>query len=121
MTLVQPGKSFAIVENTSSARKTPTQFTISPEQRFFGADSIIQGGRFASQTYTNVIDLLGKQMDFVPGWKDDKFIMTEIKEDERGLPGWVVAKEDGEDILYTEEVLAVLMKLGRNYAEKQAD
>jgi molecular chaperone DnaK (HSP70) len=41
ITLVKPGQPFAIVENTSTQRKTHNMFTITEETRLFGADSFL--------------------------------------------------------------------------------
>lgn len=45
-------------------------------------------------------------------------IMTEITHDDRGLPGWVFNFEDGQEIMYTEETIAVLLRHGKAFAEK---
>jgi molecular chaperone DnaK (HSP70) len=68
------------------------------------------------------MDLMGHQMtsEEVADWKQANFVMSEIKEDERGLPGWVVKNKEEEEILYTEEVLAMLFRHGKKFAEKQA-
>ena len=51
--------------------------------------------------------------------------MNEIQPDDRGLVGWKVHKKakDGdstEEIMYTEELLAMLLKYGKQLSEKQA-
>ena len=50
-TLVQPGKTFQIVENTASKRKTETMITLGNEQRDYGADSFIASGKFPETTF----------------------------------------------------------------------
>lgn len=57
ITLVQPGNPFQIVENTTSKRKTHSQFTITNEQRLFGADSFIGTSRFYKTTFSDVASL----------------------------------------------------------------
>jgi molecular chaperone DnaK (HSP70) len=51
--------------------------------------------------------------------------LNEIEPDDRGLVAWKVHKkakegEVDEDILYTEELLAMLLKYGKQLSEKQA-
>lgn len=51
--------------------------------------------------------------------------MNEIQADERGLIGWKLQKkgkdgESTEEIMYTEELIAMLLKYGRQLSEKQA-
>jgi hypoxia up-regulated 1 len=50
-TLVQPGKTFQIVENTASKRKTEAMITIGDEQRDYGADSFISSGKYPETTF----------------------------------------------------------------------
>jgi molecular chaperone DnaK (HSP70) len=50
-TLVQPGKTFQIVENTASKRKTETMITLGSEQRDYGADSFIASGKYPETTF----------------------------------------------------------------------
>ena len=50
-TLVQPGKTFQIVENTASKRKTEAMITLGNDQRDYGADSFIASGKFPETTF----------------------------------------------------------------------
>jgi hypoxia up-regulated 1 len=53
-TLVQPGKTFQIVENSASKRKTETMITFGNEQRDYGADSFIASGKFPEATFSEL-------------------------------------------------------------------
>ena len=55
-----------------------------------------------------------------------EFIFTPFAVDERGLVGWEYThkSKDGElekDVLYTEELVSMILKYGRTLAEKQAN
>ena len=58
--------------------------------------------------------------------KKQEFILNEFAADERGLVGWKITSkkaaegENPEEILYTEELTAMLLKFGRQLSEKQA-
>lgn len=58
-TLVRPGKKFAIVENTASKRKTETMVTLGKENRLFGADSLLESGKYPLSTFGDVFRLFG--------------------------------------------------------------
>ena len=45
-TLVKPGQSFAIVENTASKRKTEAMLSLGQENRLFGADSMLEMSKY---------------------------------------------------------------------------
>lgn len=62
-TLVQPGKTFQIVENTASKRKTESMITIGNEQRDYGADSFIASGKFPETTFAEIHRTFGEKYD----------------------------------------------------------
>ena len=45
--------------------------------------------------------------------KEEYYIYNDMVEDERGQIGWVVKKKDTSDMLYTEEIIAMLLKFGK--------
>lgn len=46
-------------------------------------------------------------------------MFADVKVDDRGLPGWVAGqKEDQDEILYTEEILAMIFAHGKFLADK---
>jgi len=121
---VKPGQPFAIVENPSSKRKTETQFTITEDNRVFGPDSLIQGNRFPKTTFSDMMAHLGhvfseEEVEFL---KKEKFVTNELVPDSRGYIGWKVTKkgEEEAEILYTEELIAMLLKYGKQLAETQS-
>ena len=87
ITLVQPGKPFTIVENTTSNRKTQSQFTIAKENRLFGKDSFVGTSRFPKTTFADVCRQLAVPFseEMVQTLKLEKFVMNDFVEDERGL------------------------------------
>lgn len=58
-TLVRPGKKFAIVENTASKRKTEAMVTLGNENRLFGADSLMDSGKYPLSTFGEVFRTFG--------------------------------------------------------------
>ena len=131
ITLVQPGNPFQIVENTTSKRKTESQFTITKEQRLFGADSFIGNSRFPKTTFADVTSLfaLPYSAETVEALGLEKFILNDFVEDERGLVAvqtFTIDKKElkeDEDAMTTymsEELAAMILAYGRELSEKQA-
>jgi hypothetical protein len=58
-TLVRPGKKFAIVENTASKRKTEAMVTLGNENRLFGADSLMDSGKYPVSTFGELLRTFG--------------------------------------------------------------
>jgi molecular chaperone DnaK (HSP70) len=48
-----PGKTFQIVENVTSARKTENMMTVTPEQRLFSKDSFNGMARYPTTTFSH--------------------------------------------------------------------
>lgn len=127
ITLVKPGQPFAIVENTATKRKTETMVTITEDERVFGADSFIEQTKFPKETYSQLHRFIGKEWDqeFIQKMKSQRFLVNEFVEDDRGLIGWKMIRkyENGtkeDQIVYTEELVAQLLKYGRKLSEIQA-
>ena len=64
-------------------------------------------------------------LDFIQNESKLKFIMNEIVEDDRGLIGWKVHMnpkdtEEEPEILYTEELVAMILKYGKKLSEISA-
>jgi len=51
ITLVKPGQPFAIVENTSSGRKTHSSVTLTNDIRLFGPDSFMESSKYPASTF----------------------------------------------------------------------
>ena len=102
--------------------------TITDEGRLYGADSFIEQTKYPKATFGHLQRYLGEPYsdELIEQLKKDRFVLNEIESDDRGLIGWKVhkkAKEEDdttEDILYTEELLAMILKLGKQFSEKQA-
>lgn len=131
ITLVQPGKPFQIVENTTSNRKTQSQFTLAKENRLFGADSFIATSRFPKTTFADVCTQFAMPYseETAQSLKLDKFILNEFVEDERGLIAVqtfsldkkeLKENENAKTTYMTEELAAMILAYGRELAEKQA-
>ena len=131
ITLVQPGKPFTIVENTTSKRKTESQFTVAKEIRLFGKDSAIGTSRFPKTTFADVCRQFAVPFseELAEKLKLERFIMNDFVEDERGLMAvqtFSIDKkelkedEDAKTTYFTEELAAMVLAYGRELAEKTA-
>ena len=115
-TLVQPGKTFQIVENTASKRKTEAMITLGNEQRDYGADSFIASGKFPETTFAELQRTFGDKFDSeaMEKFKEQRFITNNIAADERGYVAWKVSRapygdeESVQEILYSEEIVGML-------------
>jgi molecular chaperone DnaK (HSP70) len=128
-TLVKPGSPFSIVENTASKRKTETMLTIGKEQRSFGADSLLDSGKYPKETFQEVQRLFGQKYDtdFLKTLQDHYFLTNELVTDQRNQVAWKITKPaSGDDaaedqIIYSEEVVGMLLGYVRMLAEIQAE
>jgi molecular chaperone DnaK (HSP70) len=115
ITLVKPGQPFAIVENTATKRKTETMLTLPNEEgRIFGADSFMEQSKYPLTSFHSLHRFVGRKADDpeLPAILKDRYIMTELVEDDRGLVGWKVSRkmwsngsEPVQEIIYTEELI----------------
>jgi hypothetical protein len=99
--------------------------TITDESRLYGADSFIEQTKYPKSTFSHLQKYLGEQYseELVEDLRKNHFVTNEIEPDERGLIGWKVHKKnkDGEkqeEILYTEELIAMLLKYGKMLSER---
>lgn len=53
-------------------------------------------------------------------WKTANFVFARTALDDRGLPGWIFKQAEEDQILYTEEILAMIFSHGRQLAIKQS-
>jgi hypoxia up-regulated 1 len=132
ITVVQPGKQFEIVENETSLRKTQSQFTVTPEQRLFGKDSFTGNSRYPKQTFADLMQYFGMEYDAqeMERVRLEEFVLNDFVADDRGLVAMqsfaIGDKKSTDDepvestTFYTEELVATLLKYGRNLAEKTA-
>ena len=127
-TLVKPGQPFSIVENTASKRKTETMITIGVDNRLYGADSFLESAKYPKTTFSEIQRVFGQKFDadLVAKFKEERYVTNEFVSDERGYVGWKVTRpalgdeEAEEQILYNEEVMAMLLGYVKMLAEKQA-
>lgn len=105
-TLVRPGKKFAIVENTASKRKTESMVTLGKENRLFGADSLMDSGKYPLSTFGEVLRTFGQKFDSdeIQKLKEHRMVTNEFVANERGLTAWKVEDE----VLESEEITAML-------------
>ncbi len=130
ITLVKPGQPFSIVENTATKRKTETMLTLNPDDaRIMGADSYMEQSKYPKTSFHSLHRFVGVSMEdpSVPKIIQDRYVMNEIRADERGFVGWLIKRKlynNGsdpiEEIAYTEELIGHLLKLGKQMSEKQA-
>jgi len=90
ITLVVPGKTFTIVENVTSARKTNSQMTINNEQRLFSTDSFNGQARYPVTTFSGLLKNMGAAFneEEIAKLKDTKFLLNDFVKDPRGLIGY---------------------------------
>jgi len=111
--LVKPGQPFAIVENTATKRKTDTMLTLNHDDaRIMGSDSYIEQSKYPKTSFHSLHRFVGVSFNDtqLPHLIKDRYIMNEIKADERGFVGWVIsrklnASDTVEEIAYTEELI----------------
>ena len=100
-TLVKPGSPFGIVENTASGRKTETMITLGQENRLYGADSLLESGKYPKTSFMEMARFFGQpfEEELSAKLKEQRFIYNEIVADERGQVAWKFMREayDGEE------------------------
>ncbi|KAJ8687030.1 hypothetical protein QAD02_022824 [Eretmocerus hayati] len=118
--IVSPGVPMEIALNNESKRKTPVVISFRDKDRFFGEEAQIKGLRFPKQTFSYILDLVGKSIDnpVVQLFKK-RFPYYNIEADSKRN---TIAFRVDENVVYTpEELLAQLLKEAKKYAEKSAD
>jgi hypoxia up-regulated 1 len=102
--------------------------TLGNEQRDYGADSLISSGKFPKTTFEEMQRLFGSKFDAeaMEKFKQQRFITNEMAADERGYVAWKVTRapygdaETVEEILYSEEIVGMILQYIKMLAEKQA-
>lgn len=128
-TLVKAGKPFGIIENTASKRKTETMVSIGVENRLFGADSVLEMGKYPKTTFSEISRTFGRPFDSerIAKMKEQRFIFTDFVSEERGFTAWKITRpgsadsESEEETLYSEEVIAMLLGYVKMLAEIQSE
>ena len=119
-----------MVENTATKRKTESMLTLNPDDaRIMGADSYMEQSKYPKTSFHSLHRFVGMSYEDpeLPKIVKERYVMNEIKADERGFVGWVIQRklnnngsDPVEEIAYTEELIGQLFRYGRQMSEKQA-
>ncbi|CAG0915624.1 unnamed protein product [Notodromas monacha] len=115
--VVSPGMPMEIALNKESKRKTPVAVAFRDGERVFGEDAQNVGSRFPKQAYIYLLDVLGKTPDnpLVQQFLK-RFPQYEIVADpETGL---AVFRHDENTLYSPEELIAMILNKGREYAQE---
>lgn len=124
-TLVKAGKPFSIIENTASKRKTETWVTIGSENRVYGADSMLESGKYPKTTFNELARTFGRSFDsdWISKFKQEKLVFNQYVSDDRGYIAWKITRpahgdsEPSDEILYSEEIVATMFGYVKMLAE----
>lgn len=108
-----------IALNKESKRKTPMVLTYRNEERYFGEDAQVLGLRYPDQSFSYIVDLLGKSIDnpMVKLYKKRFPHHNIVSDDERNT----IAFKFNDDKTFTpEELLAQVLSKARDMAEASA-
>lgn len=117
--IVSPGVPMEIALNKESKRKTPAVIAFRDGERSFGEDAQVVGIRFPQNTFSYILDLLGKPIDnpLVQLYLKRFPYYNIIADDERKT----IAFRLNENTTYTpEELLAQILHKGKEIAETSA-
>ncbi|GAB1866073.1 Hypoxia up-regulated protein 1 [Camponotus japonicus] len=117
--IVSPGVPMEIALNKESKRKTPAVIAFRDGERSFGEDAQVVGVRFPQNTFSYILDLLGKPIDnpIVQLYQKRFPYYNIIADDERKT----IAFRLNENTTYTpEELLAQILHKGKEMAETSA-
>lgn len=117
--IVSPGVPMEIVLNKESKRKTPATIAFRDGERTIGEDALVVGVRFPQNSYSYLLDLLGKSVDNpLVQLFQKRFPYYKIEaEPERGT---VVFRHDSETAYSVEELLGQLLQSARQTAQASA-
>ena len=93
--------------------------TLGKENRLFGADSLMDSGKYPLSTFSEVLRTFGQKFDSdeIQKLKEHRMVTNEFVANERGLTAWKVEDE----VLESEEITAMLFQYVKMLAEKQAE
>lgn len=103
--------------------------TLGSENRLYGADSFLESGKYPLTTFSEWQRTFGTKYDadVISKMKAERFVTNDFVADERGYTAWKVTRaaagegeEAAEEILYSEEIVAMLLQYVKMLAEKQA-
>uniref|UniRef100_A0A1B6MMN4 Hypoxia up-regulated protein 1 n=1 Tax=Graphocephala atropunctata TaxID=36148 RepID=A0A1B6MMN4_9HEMI len=118
--IVSPGVPMEIALNKESKRKTPVCISFRDGERTFGEDAQTVGVRFPQNSYSYLLDLVGKSVDN-PAVKlfQKRFPYYNIIPDP--VRGTVVFQHDSETTYSVEELLAMILHKARHFAQNSAN
>lgn len=91
---MKPGQPFTIVENTATKRKTETMLTLNPDDaRIMGADSYMEQSKYPKTTFHSLHRFIGVKYEGAEPIIKERYVMNEIKADDRGFVGWVIQRK----------------------------
>lgn len=116
---IQPGVPMEIALNKESKRKTPVTIAFRNGERTFGEDAQVVGVRFPKNSYSYILDLLGKSIHHpLVKLYQKRFPYYDIIADEER--GTIIFKHDEETSFTPEELLAQFLHKGKEFAETSA-
>jgi len=126
---ISPGKSFYIVEDTTTKRKTPTAIGFHSNERIFEYDTIVKRPRAYQTMFMNLPKFLGKGLNDAKLQEQVKYYLEDYNmvENERGtvsfrLKNFKMTGEDDENYeLKIEELLGMIFRHIKDLASKQAE
>ncbi|XP_050460743.1 hypoxia up-regulated protein 1 isoform X1 [Cataglyphis hispanica] len=117
--IVSPGVPMEIALNKESKRKTPVAIAFRDGERSFGEDAQVVGVRFPQNTFSYILDLIGKPIDnpLVQLYLKRFPYYNIVADDQRKT----IAFKLNENTTYTpEELLAQILHKGKEIAETSA-
>ncbi|CAL1676029.1 unnamed protein product [Lasius platythorax] len=117
--IVSPGVPMEIALNKESKRKTPVAIAFRDEERSFGEDAQVVGVRFPQNTFSYILDLLGKPIDnpLVQLYLKRFPYYNIVADDQRKT----IAFRLNTNTTYTpEELIAQILHKGKEMAESSA-
>nr|CAD7392844.1 unnamed protein product [Timema cristinae] len=117
--IVSPGVPMEIALNKESKRKTPVTIAFRDGERTFGEDATTVAVRFPKNSYSYLLDLLGKKLDNpVVKLFQKRFPYYELVADpERGT---VIFQHDSETQYSVEELVGMLLHQAQEFAQDSA-
>lgn len=117
--IVSPGVPMEIALNKESKRKTPVTIAFRDNERTFGEDAATFGIRFPKNSYSYLLELLGKRVDnpIVQLYKQ-RFPYYEIVPDSERET--VLFQHDSETLYSPEELLGMLLHRAKEFAQDSA-
>lgn len=117
--IVSPGVPMEIALNKESKRKTPVTIAFRDGERTFGEDAATIGVRFPKNSYSYLLELLGKRVDNpIVQLYQQRFPYYEIIPDpERDT---VLFRHDSETVYSPEELLGMILHQAREFAQNSA-